>query len=291
MSAGVPGPRSPTGATHFVLELDGIAAGLPVSAEGGDAVADVVVSPADPDGIQRKQLGAVRYTDIVLTCGIAMEKPFWSWLSDTVAGKGSPRDGALRILDFDRKERERATFTNALVTEIRLPPLDAASKDAFQLTVRITAEHVRRERGSGASLPATVKGKQVQVANFVVSLKGLDLTRVARVGPLTLRRQLAEGHVEIPDLELTVPETGSESLVDWYREFVIEGNNGDADERSGSISLLDPAGKETMLQLDLTGVGIFALERTAAAGGTDAISRLKARMYCEEMGLVPGTKS
>lgn len=288
----MPAPHSPFGATGFALELDGAAAGLPRSAAGGDAVAEVVVESAGPDGIQRKHLGAVRYTDIVLTCGIAMEKPFWSWLADTVAGKSSPRDGTLRMLDFDRKEREVATFTNALVTEIGLPALDAASKDTFLLTVRITAERVQRQRGSGASEAGTVKGgKQALVSNFRVSLDGLDLESVARVGPLTLRRPLAE-ETEIPDLELTLSEAGSASIVDWHRKFVIDGSNSEADEKSGSIALLDPALRETLLQVDLAGVGIFALERTTAAGGTDAISRITTRMYCEEMRLLPGkTKS
>ena len=221
----MPGPRAPTGATAFALELDGAAAGLPRSAAGGDAVAEVVVEPAGPDGIQRKHLGAVRYTDIVLTCGTDMEKPFWSWLADTMAGKSSPRDGALRMLDFDRKERELATFTNAVVTEIGFPALDAASKDAFLLTVRIAAESVERKRGSGASEAGTVKGgKQALVSNFRVSLDGLNLDSVARVGPLTLRRRLAE-EAEIPDLELTLSEAGSESIVDWHRTFVIDGSN------------------------------------------------------------------
>lgn len=287
----MPGPRAPTGATAFVLELDGAAAGQARSAAGGDAVAEVVVEPAGPDGIRRKHLGAVRYTDIVLACGIDMEKSFWSWLADTVAGKSSPRDGALRMLDFERKERELATFTNAMVTEIGLPALDAASRDAFQLTVRITAERVQRKRGSGASVSGNVKaGKQALVSNFRVSLDGLDLDNVARVGPLTLRRPLAE-EAEIPDLDLTLSEARSESIVDWHRKFVIDGNNSVADEKSGSIALLDPARMDTLLQVDLTGVGIFALERTTAAAGTDAISRLTTRMYCQGMRLVPAPKS
>lgn len=286
----MPAPHSPVGATAFVLELDGATAGVPRSAAGGDAVADVVVEPAEPDGIRHKHLGAVRYTDIVLTCGTNMEKPFWSWLADTVAGKSSPREGAIRMLDFDRKEREVARFTNALVTEIGFPALDAASKDAFLLTVRITAERVQRQRGSGASEAGTVKSKQAVVSNFRVSLDGLNLDNVARVGPLTLRRPLAEA-AEIPDLELTLSEAGSESIVDWHRTFVIDGNNSERDEKSGSIALLDPALRETLLQVDLSGVGIFALARTAAAGGTDAISRITTRMYCEGMRLIPPPKS
>ena len=298
----MPGVRQPTGATRFALELDGAGAGLPASAAGGDAVGDVVVAPG-PDGIQRKHIGAVRFTDIVLTCGIAMEKPFWSWLADTVSGKSAARNGALRILDFDRKERERLTFTNALVTEISFPALDGSSKEAFQFTVRIAPEFVRRERGDGTSVIGNVKSKQALVSNFEVTLGDLDLSRVAGVGPLTVRRPLAEdavgavrdvqltpGPLEIGDLELTLSEAGSESIVDWHRTFVIDGKSSDAEEKSGSIALLDPARSDALLKLDLTGVGIFALERTAAAGGTDAISRLTARMYCEELRVIPPVK-
>ena len=118
-----------------------------------------------------------------------------------------------------------------------------------------------------------------------MSLDGLDLDSVARVGPLTLRRPLA-AEAEIPDLELTLSEAGSASIADWHRTFVIDGDNGEKDEKSGSIALLDPALRDTLLQVDLSGVGIFALARTAAASGTDAISRITTRMYCEEMRLV-----
>lgn len=298
----MPGPRRPTGGIRFALELDGTPAGLPEAAAGGDAVAEVVVAPPGPDGIRRKHLGPVGYTDIVLTCGIGMEKPLWSWLADTLAGTATPRNGALRILDLDGRERERATFTHALVTEIGLPALDAASRDAFRLTVRITAEQVQRQQGKGAPVTAGVKGKQALVSDFSVSLDGLDLDGVARVGALSVRRPIAQdavgetrdvevtpGPVEVPNLELALAETRSESIAAWHRRFVIEGNNGDGEEKSGSISLLDPARKDALLRLDLKGVGIFALERAPAAGG-DAIARLEARMYCEEMRLVPGSQ-
>ena len=283
----MPTPRGVTGATRFALELDGTPAGQPDSAQGGDAVGEVVVEPAGPDGVQRKHLGDVHYTDIVLTCGIAMEPAFWTWLSDSLEGKDQRRDGALRLLDFDRKERERVEFTNGLITEIGFPALDGASKDAFALTVRIVAEQVRRQRGDGSTAVGNIKGKQSVVSNFEVTLTGLDLKRVSRVGPLTIRR--VDGALAVPDLELTLQETGSESVVDWHKEFVIDGNNSDANEKSGSISLLEPAGKKVQLGLELAGVGIFALEREAAAG-TDAVAALTARMYCETLRLIPPGK-
>jgi hypothetical protein len=298
----MPGPRNPVGATRFALELDGAAAGQPVSAAGGDAIADVVVEPAGPDRIRRKHLGPVHYTDIALTCGIGMEKGFWTWLSDTLAGNGAARDGALSILDFDGKERERLAFTGALVTEISLPALDGASRDPVRLGVRISAEDVRHEAGSGASHKAGVKPKQALASNFSVELADLDLKRVARVGPLTVRQEVAEESLgalahpvrtpvslDVSDLELTLSETGSKSVADWHRRFVVEGNSSDQDEKSGSIALLDPTLKTTLLRLDLAGVGIFALERVQAEAGGETASRLRARMYCEELRLVvPG---
>jgi hypothetical protein len=289
----VPSVRGITGATRFALELDGTAAGLPESAQGGDAVGEVVVEPAGPDGVQRKHLGDVHYTDIVLTCGTAMEPAFWTWLADTLVGKDLRRSGVLRALDFDSKERELVEFTDALVTEIGFPALDAASRDAFDLTVRLSADRIRRGPGSGASvLGSAGTKKRALVSNFSVSLDNLDLKRVSRVGPLTVRRQFedrAPGPLEVPDLELTLQQTGSESVVDWHQEFVIDGNNSDGDEKSGLISLLEPAGKKALLQLELAGVGIFALERTAAAG-RDAIAALTAQMYCEELRLIPPAK-
>lgn len=289
----MPGPRNPSGATRFALELDGTVVGLPASAAGGDAVGEVVVEPSGVDGVRRKHLGAVRYTDIVLRCGVGMEKAFWSWLSDTLAGTGQPRDGALRLFGADGKERERATFTGALVTEIGWPALDGSSRDPFQLTVRIAPGHVERERGGGGNVPVSPKAKQALASNFAVELGDLNLKRVARVAPLIVRRPVTEealGAVEIPDLELTLAEVGSESVADWHRTFVVEGDNGQAREKAGSISLLDPAGKRTVLRLDLAGVGIFALERAPAASA-DAVARLTARMYCEEMRLAPGPQA
>ena len=123
------------------------------------------------------------------------------------------------------------------------------------------------------------------MSNFRVSLDGLDLDSVARVGPLTLRRPLA-ADAEIPDLELTLSEAGSASIADWHRTFVIDGDNGEKDEKSGSIALLDPALRDTLLQVDLSRCRHLRPRPHSGGRGTDAISRITTRMYCEEMRLV-----
>ena len=192
-------PACVTGATRFALELDGNARrACPTSAQGGDAVGEVVVDPAGPDGIQRKHLGAVHYTDIVLTCGIGMEPAFWTWLSDTLEGKNEPRDGALRVLDFDGKERERVEFTNGLVTEIGFPALDGASKDAL----RAHRPHRRRSRSGGSAAaarppPAASRASRRSCRTSACRSTGLDLKRASRVGPLTIRRD-PTGAWEVP---------------------------------------------------------------------------------------------
>ena len=98
-------------------------------------------------------------------------------------GKNLRRSGVLRVLDFDSKERELVEFTDALVTEIGFPALDAASRDAFELTVRLSADTIRRGAGSGASaLGSAGTKKRALVSNFSVSLDNLDLKRVSRIG-------------------------------------------------------------------------------------------------------------
>jgi hypothetical protein len=56
------------------------------------------------------------------------------------------------VADFDLRVRQRREFTNALITEVGFPALDAASKDAAHLTVRIKPEFSRLKRGAGETL-------------------------------------------------------------------------------------------------------------------------------------------
>jgi hypothetical protein len=75
----------------------------------------------------------------------------------------------------------------------------------------------------------------------------------------------------------------------WFDDFVVSGNNSDAAERKGSLTLLAPNLAEELVRIDFAGLGIFRL-----TGDPDpdvppgAIATMTAELYCEQMTLVPG---
>jgi hypothetical protein len=90
-------------------------------------------------------------------------------------------------------------------------------------------------------------------------------------------------------LRITLSMAGADSWFDWYEDFVLNGNNGPAAERSGSISLLGPSLVDELARVDLAGVGIYRLTTDRDEDAPpDQLARLTAHLYCEQMTLVPG---
>ena len=74
----------------------------------------------------------------------------------------------------------------------------------------------------------------------------------------------------------------------WFEDFVVKGNNGDANEKSGALLFLAPDLKAELARITLHNLGIFALRRDRQGAGTDAIQRVTAELYCERMELAVG---
>ena len=66
---------------HFLLELDGVFAGYLFSAEGGNAVGEVVTQAIGPGNVKKKGLASMKFEDITLNAGANMSKVFYQWIS------------------------------------------------------------------------------------------------------------------------------------------------------------------------------------------------------------------
>ena len=289
-------------AGHFMLELDGVDAGWLASAEGGFAVADVVVEKPGADRLVHKHLAGLKYTDIQLGFGTGLSKGLYQWITDTLAGKPQRKNGVLITADFDFKERERLTFTDALISHIDFPALDASSKDVAKLTIGLAPDQTTKAKGSGGKLAGQLGTKTVKwlLANFKLEIDGLDCTGVSRIEPISIKSVAGEhtigerreierevSRLEIPDLVVTLSEAKADSFDAWHEDFVIKGNNGDDKEKSGKLEFLGPT-KETLFTLSFSGLGIYKLAPSAQTAGVEAVRRLTASMYCEEMAFAPG---
>jgi hypothetical protein len=284
------------------LELDGVITGLLPSAEGGNAFADVIVEPIGPDHIQRKHIGGVKYEDIAVTSDLPMASGFGAWVAASLGLDFQIKSGAVVIADRNFNESSRVNFSNALITEVGFPALDAGSKDAAKMTIKFQPETTRFVGGSGGRLPgATVpKTHHFLSSNFRLAIDGLDCRKVTKIEPITAtlvfalvtggdsgRQQLQPVTWNYTNLRLTLPEFAAKSFIDYYQDFVIQGNNGDDQEKSGSLSYLSPDLKTELGRINFGHIGIYKLTRPKVVSGTTSgIRMITVDLYFETLQFV-----
>ena len=286
---------------QFQLELDGLSAGILETTVGGGVTADVVNEKIGPDLIVHKHLAGVKYEDITINCGTGMSKGFYAWLAGTLDRNFPRMNGAIVGGDYN-SEHERMNFYKALISEITFPALDAGSKDAAKMTVKISPEYTQWVVGqkTAFAFDAGTKGGQKKwlPSNFALHIDGLDCTRVQAIDPLTVRQVVAEyqpgeirdygsqpDQLNVPDLAVTMADTDAGTFHAWLDDFVIKGNNGPGAEKRGTLEYRSPT-QEVYFTLTFKNLGIIKLTRLPL--GADKVRRVRAEMYCEQIGLQPG---
>jgi phage tail-like protein len=287
-----PAPRT----MRCALELGGAMAGELTSVEGGHASADVVEEKLGPDHIVHKHLANVKYEDITLTCGVGMSKGFYDYIKATFNQTFTPKDGSIKIADFDGNVVSEMDFTHGLLSEVSFPALDASSKDAAKLTVKISPEFTRMKKGSGKLQSATGKAKQWNISNFRLVIAGVDCTHVSKIESFGVKAKLTGNPVgemrdyqkppsglEVSNLTVTVDEAHASDFYAWHEDFVIKGNNSPDKEKSGTLDILAPDLKEKLFELTFSNLGIFRLTPDKVEARNEQIRRVKAEMYCEKI--------
>lgn len=291
--------RSPQ--IKIALELDGIMAGWLHSAEGGHATSDVVVEKVGSDGVARKHLAGVKYEDITVSCGAGMSKAFFQWIQDSLDHKHTRKDGSIKAVDYNFNVRAVQEFTQAIISEVTFPALDAGSKDAAKLTLKFSPEVTQQKKGGEVftGVFANSKQKQWTSANFRLSIDGLDAasSKVNKIEALTIKQRIVENPVgddrtgdlepsslEFPNLKLSLAEVNAEQFEDWHEDFVIKGNNGQEQEKIGALEYLDPSQSKVLLAISFHNLGIFKYDPDAlTAANSDSPRQVKIEMYCEEI--------
>ncbi len=290
-------------AGKYAIELDGIMAGWVGSVEGGHATSDVVQEKLGPDHIIHKHLAGVKYEDISVSCGTGMSKGFYEWLKASFDHNYQRKSGAIIAADFNYKEHSRLTWHHGLITEIGFPALDAGSKDAAKMTIKISPEYTRQTTSTGGPSIAGGKyalGKMEQKkwlpSNFRIKIDGTDCSKVNKIEAITVKQKVVEhavgemrdyekepAHLEIPNLVVTLAESHCKEFYDWHKEFVIDGKNDDGKERGGSLEYLTPDLTTVLFTINFKHLGIFKLTPEKVEAGSENIRRVKAEMYCEDL--------
>ena len=281
------------------LTLDGAASGRLLSTEGGNVTADVITEKLGSDYFQKKHIGQPKYEDFAVQCGTGMSKGFYNWIKASFDGKPEQRNGSVKLLNI-KGQGTSLDFTNALLTEIGFPALDAAAKDAAKMTIKFSPEVTRMKAASGAP-QGTVKGqKQWLPSNFRLEIQGLDCTKVSKIDAFTVKQTIVTDQVgdartptrhpakvEIPDLRVELPLSSADTWFQWLDDFVVKGNSGDDQERGGSLTFLAPDNTTPLFVLTFKHLGIFKVAPDKAEAGAEGVRRVKAELYCEQMVFEP----
>jgi phage tail-like protein len=295
------------GIGNYMLELDGVAVGWIQSFEGGNARGEVLVEPQGANPFAKKHLGGVRFEPVTIDFSGGMNNLFFDWIKTSISGKIQRRNGAIVVADMTYKMVERLEFQNAMITEFGFPALDAAVKDNSYFTVKFTPEFTRRVPG-GAGAPvtqpaATKQTGKMLVSNFRLRIQGLEqaCARVNRIEAVTIRQktvgsavgdqrgyQQAPGGIDFPNLVFTMSETDAAPLYQWADDFIVKGNNGDAQERPGVLELLSADLKTVLFTLNFFNLGVVSVAPAPLPTASDAIRRVKVELYCERIDFDAG---
>lgn len=295
---------------RFAFELDDkSSAGFVSGIDGGQFKADVVSSQSGADFHVAKYAGRAKYDDITVTVGAAMSPAFWKWVAASLDGKPQRRNGALVGYDFDFCERSRRSFFAGLIAEIGFPALDAASKNAAALSVKITPEHIEYKKGDGHKFSGgqaqdqMTKQKRWLTSNFRFSLdrfKGSDAMKSVKVEAFTVKQNVIDnpvgnemysrkevGRLELPQIVVTFPETQMDDWMKWWDESVAKGNRKDQ-YTTGVITYYASDMSTELMRIELAGVSLLSLELDKFEAHKEAIATAKATLNIEGLTLKTG---
>lgn len=294
-----PGPF----AGRFGLELGGTHVGTPAALRGGNIVAEVLEFTSGTDLIPRKTIGDLHYEEITMMVGLEMDSLLWNWVGHMVDRDPVPMDGAILFADMDSNVVRRMEFKEALLTEVSLPALDAASNETGLLTIKFRPGSTALKPGGG-KLPnlALTKQKKWLASNFRLQVGDLPCTRVTRIETLTIRQQITEyreggdagmvhllpGKLEFPNLVVTSSALDLGPWQAFFDDFVLDGNNGQTDELGGKLDIMAPDLKTVLATLEFFHLGIFRLAPEEVEPSSSNIQRFRADLYCEGNRLFVG---
>jgi hypothetical protein len=278
------------------------------SLEGG-AVSGTLMSVPGPDGVAKKQLGPTTYGPITMEVGIGA-RPALEWVAASwETGRSTARSGSVLFGDVNYKVTDGYDFTNATILETTVPALEGSSKATGELTIKFAPSLLRATGATGQDLRADAglaKQKMWLTSNFRFELPGLPDKRVARIESFTVShggpgasagtpsrgvaggrdvRSGAPGSIDFPNLLLDISMADLKGWRDWHEDFVVKGNNGDAQEKAGAIVFLSPDMKTELARISLSNCGIMSLAMPAASATAEKISTFRVELYCERMKL------
>jgi phage tail-like protein len=295
---------------RFAFEFDDkTPSGFVSGIDGGHFKADPISYAQGSDFFVTKYAGRAKYDDITISVGAAMSPQFWKWVTASLEGKPQRRNGALVGYDFDYYERSRREFFRGLIAEIAFPALDASSKNAATLGIKITPEYIEYKAGDGHRLTGgqaqdqMTKQKRWLTSNFQFKLdrfKNGDGMRTIKVEPFTVKQNVIDnpvgsepharkevGRLELPQIVVSFPESQMATWMKWWDDTVGKGER-KGQYSDGHITYLASDQSTELMRIELSGVSLLSIELDKYEAHKEGIATAKATLNLEGLKLKTG---
>lgn len=270
--------------------------------EGGSVAATVATDAAG--NMPKKHIATVFVEPV--RARIAVNQ-FTQFLEDSLEGKGGYASGTIYYIDNSGKVQQQRALTGLLLSEIAFPAFSGArSPNALTMTMTMEAQSSKASDPLADALPPAkidispaARAKR-WAGDWRLQVPGLPTSRVTSIEAFTLRRKIQSDtirpdipkpmHWDIPNLVFYMTPQDSKAWLAWHDDFVIQSNNSDAQEKTFTLDLLTPDLKDTLLELQGSGVGIVSAKYEQPVGANaPAIGGFRVELYVETIKLVPGS--
>jgi hypothetical protein len=266
---------------NIALELGGKPAGWlrRVQPPGYEATQ---VAAATGESVLAMSAGRVAPTPVDADFAFAGPGPQLDWVLTLPRKLPEAIDGAIQLLDRNYRVVRRIEWSQGLLTELRLPELDATSKSLFMVGLTWQPEAIRFAKASsvtGASRPGKIKA--VLLSNFRVIGLPFDASAVIRVALPTVRAKIADepadtqrlpqrhvAGVDLGEVRLEIGARSADAVRDWVAKVIDDGTVTDTERIDFGIELLDSSLKNVLATITLGGcalAGYAEFELAAAA--------------------------
>lgn len=277
---------------NFMFTLDGVNAGFVESVDGGGVEAQVVGGSAGSPYYLEKHLSGLKFPEFAVMVDAALGATLEPWIDAMLAANVMRKSGEISSPAPGLMNQQ---FYHALLTEVGLPACDAARRDPAYMTLKFAPELTRYRKGGQVQGATQQKQKAFIPSNFRLEIAGLDCTRVNKIDAFAVKQKVVEsigdardyvkepGKLEVPNLKITMAESGVTTWFDWFEKFVIQGNNDDSKEKDGRLVFLGANGKDELLEVKFYNLGIFKLAPAKSEANSDVTPRVTVELYCELM--------
>ena len=171
--------RRDSAAGRFFLSIDGQAAGFVHKVSGGATRAEVVTETVGPENSLKKHIATIRHEPFVIEIGMGMGRAIYDWMTLSLEKDFERRSGEIIAVDSNYRAMASREFSDALITEMTFPTLDASSKEPAYLTVKFAPERIVYKKGDRSTVAGSIGSKTNTAlsSNFRVDIGDLPTER------------------------------------------------------------------------------------------------------------------